>query len=264
MTLEPDMQTADVLSKPWADSPEDTPLSRIPGVPLYVQIRESLRDMISRQSLRPGQRIPSEDELAAHYSVSRMTVRKAIADLVDDGMMYRAHGVGTFVAHTHIIRDHSKLTDFSDDPSLQGMEADVQILSREPVPASAKVAQALALAEDEPVIRYETLRLLDDEPVTLSVEYVAQRITPHHLVRELGSRAIWWLLERHGWKVSRAVEKLESRPAPPGVSHLLEVEPGAPVFYKERIVFAEDGTPLEYQECHSRGDKYTCTVVLRR
>jgi GntR family transcriptional regulator len=264
MTVEQASSRIDSQTEPWDMSVEDTPLSRIPGVPLYVQIRESLRRSIDRGLLEPGRRIPSEEELAARYGVSRMTVRKAIADLTDAGLLYTTHGVGTFVAHTQLIRDHSRLTDFPNDPSLEGMEPKVQVLAIVVIPARARIAKLLALPEGEPVLRIDTLRLLDGIPVTVSSEYTSRRLFPQHLESELASHSVWAIHERNGLKVARAVERLEARPAPPASAHLLQVEEGTPTLYKERTVFAEDGMPLEYQECHSRGDKYSCTVILRR
>lgn len=264
MTAESSTQQLETSPDPWDVSIADTPLSRISGVPVYVQIRESLREKIDSASVKPGQRIPSEEELAGWYSVSRMTVRRAIADLSDEGLLYRTHGVGTFVARPQLIRDHSRLTDFLEDPAVRDMEPQVQILSIETAPASAKVAQALALHEGEAVICVETLRSLDAIPVTLSREYTARRLMPERSDKDLGSHALWAVHERNGWKISRAIEKLEARPAPQASARLLKIQVGAPALYKERTVFAEDGTPIDYQECYSRGDKYTCTVVLRR
>jgi DNA-binding transcriptional MocR family regulator len=75
---------------------------RAEGVPIYVQIRESLRGEITRGVLTRGEQLPSENELAAKYSVSRMTIRESSEDLVDEGLLYRRHGVGTFVAYPHL------------------------------------------------------------------------------------------------------------------------------------------------------------------
>ena len=79
-----------------------TQISKVEGIPRYVQIRESLRKAIVEKSLYPGEKLPAEDELAAQYGVSRMTVRQGILDLIDEGVLYRRHGVGTFVAQPQV------------------------------------------------------------------------------------------------------------------------------------------------------------------
>src|SRR4030067_419851 len=118
-------------------------LSRTEGIPLYVKIRESLREKITEGELERGQKLPSEDELAAQYGVSRMTVRQGIPDLFEDVLLYRRHGVGTFVAFPHVERDHSRLTNFFESSNLKGINARAVILCLEVVPAKQKVARAL-------------------------------------------------------------------------------------------------------------------------
>jgi len=264
MTSGADSSQASALSEAWDIRAVATPLSRIPGIPLYVQIRESLREGINQGLLKRGQRLLSEEELAEQYGVSRVTVRQAIGDLIDDGLLYRTHGVGTFVARTQINRDHTRLTDFLENPLIQDRQAQVQILSKEIVPVVPKVTRSLALQEGDPVVRVESLRSVDGEPITILREYVSRELFPASLENGLNSHSIWALLERNGCKVTHAVERIEARLADRISAPMLQVEEGAPILYKERTIFAGDGTPLEYQECFDRGDKYACTVVLRR
>ncbi|UCF27827.1 MAG: GntR family transcriptional regulator, partial [Chloroflexota bacterium] len=106
-------------------------ISKTDGIPLYVKIRESLREKITSGEIERGQKLPSEDELAAQYGVSRMTVRQSTSDLIDDGLLYRRHGVGTFVTLPHIERDHSQLTDFFENSNRRGMNARAAILKLE-------------------------------------------------------------------------------------------------------------------------------------
>ena len=264
MTSRSNSSKVSVLSEPWDGRAVVTPLSRIPGIPLYVQIRESLREEISRGVLRRGQRLLSEEELAERYGVSRVTVRQAIGDLIDDGLLYRTHGVGTFVAHTHIDRDHTRLIDFLENPLIQDRKAQVHILSKKVIQADPRVAGALSLQDGDLVVRVESLRLVDGEPITILRGYVSRKLFPASLENGLNSHSIWALLERNGYKVTHAVERIEARLADQISAPLLGIEKGAPILYKERTIFAGDGTPLEYQECFDRGDKYACTVVLRR
>src|SRR5512139_231426 len=116
-------------------------LKKSEGIPLYTQIRKSLRDDITKKVLTPGQKLPSEDELATQFGVSRMTVRQGITDLIDEGVLYRRRGVGTFVAQFHVERDHNRLTNFFDTARAEGFEAEIQILVREVIPAKLMVAK---------------------------------------------------------------------------------------------------------------------------
>src|ERR1700690_76141 len=118
---------------------------RTEGVPVYVQIRESLRAEITGGLLKRGQQLPSENELASKYNVSRMTIRESIEDLVDEGLLYRRHGVGTFVAYPHLQRDHTRLTSFFDKAENDGTQIRATLLNKDVLTAKPKIAQALDL-----------------------------------------------------------------------------------------------------------------------
>lgn len=237
------------------------------GIPLYIKIRESLRERILSGELERGQRLPAEEELATQFGVSRMTVRQGISDLINDGLMYRRHGVGTFVSFPHIERDHSRLTNFFDNSNLQGIKAEANILNVTVIPAKPKIAKALMISRQEPVINIETLRKADDVPITLHDAYFPQYLFPDLAGEDtepLDVQNLWTKLEQYGYPVNRAVQKLEARLADQDLAAILKIQPGAPILYKERTVYANDGTPVEFTYCYNRGDMYSLTVTLNR
>jgi GntR family transcriptional regulator len=122
-------------------------LVRAEGVPIYVQIREALREDITGGGLKRGEKLPAEHELADRFGVSRMTIRESIEDLVDEGLLYRRHGVGTFVAYPHLQRDHTRLTSFFDKAGDEGIKVRAKLLKLEVIPAKPKVAEALDVPE---------------------------------------------------------------------------------------------------------------------
>ncbi len=241
-----------------------TMLTKTEGVALYVQVRETLRNQIKTGVLKPGQKLLAEDELAAQFGVSRMTVRQGIVDLTDEGILYRRRGIGTFVTQFHVERDHNKLTDFFETAQAEGFEAEVRLLSREVVPAKIMVAKALALQETEPVIRIQTLRLANEVPVTLYDEYVPYKLCPELLTEDLRSRPAWQILENYGYIIKRAVQRNEPRAADEDVARALNIEMDAPILFKNRVISAEDGTPVELILCHNRGDSYSAKMILVR
>lgn len=239
-------------------------LSKTDGVPLYVQIRKSLRQDIVNKVLMPGQKIPSEDELAAQFGVSRMTVRQGISDLIDEGLLYRRHGVGTFVAQPHLERDHTRLTSFLESAKEEGLEVSVRVLIADILPAKLKVARSLSLNESDLVVRVKTLRYVAGFPVTVHDAYVPYKLFPQLLQEDLEANQLWDLFESYGSRVKRAIQRLEAREADDEIARLLDVDEGAPILYKERTVFLDDGTPVEFTFCYNRGDRYKLTVTLDR
>jgi GntR family transcriptional regulator, N-acetylglucosamine utilization regulator len=234
------------------------------NVALYIQIREALRSKIVGGELAPGDRLPAEEDLAAQFGVSRMTVRQGISDLADEGLVYRRQGVGTFVSQRHIERDHNRLTTFFDSARAEGFEPKIVVLKQEIAPARLMAAKALGLKEGEPVIFIRTLRLADGLPVTVQNEFIPYKLCPELLHEDLENRLAWEVFESYGGSVKHAVQKIEAVPAEDEVAGLLELDEGAPVLYKQRTFFAEDGTPVEFILCYNRGDRYSVTTTASR
>ncbi|WP_374689055.1 GntR family transcriptional regulator [Promineifilum sp.] len=234
------------------------------GAALYAQIRETIREEIASGVLKPGEKLLPEEELAVLLGASRMTIRRGILDLIDEGVLYRRRGVGTFVAHRHIERDHNRLVSYFDAALAEGFEPKMEVLSREVIGAKLMVARALGLRENEPIIWVRTLRLADGEPLSVHDEHVPYRLFPDLLEADLSTRQLWECLSDHGFSVKRAVQRVEARLAEEEMAQLLGVEEGAPILYKLRTVYSEDGTPLEFAICHNRGDRYSSTNTLTR
>jgi GntR family transcriptional regulator len=193
-----------------------------------------------------------------------MTVRQALTDLIDAGIVYRRHGIGTFVSQAHIERDHSKLTNFFEAAEEEGIIARANVLVGEVIPAKHQVAIALNLEEGEPVSRIKTLRFANDVPVTIHDAHIPYKLFPDLLKKNFERLHIWTHMEDYGYRVKRAVQKIEARDADEEMAQLLGIEIGGPILYKERTVYAEDGTPVEFTYCYNRGDTYSLTTVLSR
>jgi GntR family transcriptional regulator len=241
-----------------------TEFVRTEGMPVYVQIRESLRAEILGGILKRGEQLPSENELAIKFKVSRMTIRESIEDLVDEGLLYRRHGVGTFVAYPHLQRDHTRLTSFFDKAENEGVQVQAQLLKLEVIPAKPRVAEALDIPVGSHVIRVKTLRCANGVPITVHDAYMPHKLFPTLVNENLEVQHLWTLFEKAGYRVKRAIQKLEAREASKDVANLMKIREGAPILFKERTVYADDGTPVEFTYCYNRGDIYSLTVALER
>jgi GntR family transcriptional regulator len=242
-----------------------TTLLKTDGIPLYIQVRETLREVILDGTYEPGQRIPSQDELAEEFGVSRMTVRQGINELTEEGLLYRRHGVGTFVAQSRIDRDHTRLSNFFEDPAVQDLEPGLRLLDCRIIRADKHLAQALRIRAGDKVIRIDTLRLAGNQVVTLHHAHFPYDLFPNLVDEDLEANHVWVYIEnKYGFRLKQAMQRLEARTPTREQARYLEIDEGEPILYKERTVFADDGTVVEFSECYNRADRYTCTVMLQR
>ncbi len=147
-------------------------LERSNPLPLYYQLKEVLRQQIRAGHLAPHTAIPSEPELVARYHVSRATVRQALTELVNEGLLYRQHGKGTFVCEPRVQQTLSELTSLTQDIQRRGKRPGGILLVSELIRGTESVRKWLELADEEQVIRLERLRTADDLPIAHEIDYL--------------------------------------------------------------------------------------------
>lgn len=239
------------------------------GIPRYIQAREQLNRQIESGEWQSGEKLPSEEQLAAQFGVSRMTIRKSLEDLMDAGLIYRRHGVGTFISNAKVPRNHTHLTDFFKTCRENGQTPEARLLRKDLLPVSARIARELSLEPGDTVIRLTTLRLINGRPITYHDAYLPVALFPSLAAAPadslgLGSQHVWRMIEKMGFTMANIIEQIDAVPAGDEIASLLELQPGSPVLRGRRVLYADDGTPLKYADCYNRGDAFSLTVVLVR
>lgn len=233
---------------------------------LYQRLKELLLEEIDGGRLKPDDQVPSERELSERYAMSRMTVRHALTELVNEGMLYRHQGKGTFVARPKIRQKLMGLTSFTEDMVSRGMKPGARVLSVQITTAPYRVRQALGLEdENAQVLRVERLRLADDEPMALEVTHLpVARFEA--LVREsLENVSLYDVLEkRYGVKPVVATQTIEPALADAQLARVLKVREGALLLLLERTTRDEHDEPIEFVSSHYRGDRYRFIAELQR
>jgi GntR family transcriptional regulator len=225
----------------------------------YQRLRRSLQKMIETGSLQPGHALPSERELAALLSLSRVTVRKAIAGLADDGVLTQRHGAGTFVTD-RIVKSFSKLTGFTDDLRVRGLKPRVKFLERSIGEVSPEEALALHLSPGARVVRLRRLRFAGDKPLALEDTVVPQSILRDPNAVKL---SLYTTLERLGCRPTRALQRLRAVALDAAQGRLLNLPVGSPALAIERRAFLEDGRVVEFTSSLYRGDAYDFVAELQ-
>ncbi len=227
--------------------------------PAYLRLRSAIEGVIDAGHLQPGHALPSERELARLLSLSRVTVRKALSGLVDEGLLTQRQGSGTFVSD-RIVRSASHLTSFSDDLRARGLDPRSRFLERSLGEVTPEEAMALNLSPGDGVIRLYRLRLAGDQALAIERSAVPQSVLSDPAVVR---NSLYEALERAGCKPTRALQRLRAVVLDGEQARLLDVPPGSPGLWIERRAFLEDGRVVEYTTSLYRGDKYDFVAELQ-
>ena len=232
---------------------------------LVEDARHRLLDLINSGTLRPGDRLGTERELAARLSVSRSTLRQVLAVLAEGGVVRRVPGRagGTFVAHAKVDRDLSVIVGLPEYLRRQGFVAGTQVLSATMAGADDIAANNLAVRAGSLLIDIARIRLADGIPISLERVQLPAEIFPGLLELPLGGSIYDLLDSRYGIRPDEVVEHLEVAEASPDEAALLAVNVRAPLLAITRISATSAGVPFEFSHDLFRADR-TCVTFRTR
>jgi GntR family transcriptional regulator len=223
--------------------------------PLYSRVETVLAGEVSDGDLKAGDQLPTEDSLIARFGVSRITVRRAIQNLVSRGVVEIRRGKGTFVASPKITQDLKELSGFVEDMHALGRKPTARVIGKEIVTADATVASHLALTRGERVIRIRRVRLADGVSLSFDQTYLPLEIGKKVMTNDLKVEPIFSLLERkYNVPLIEAEYKLDAVGAESEVAAALKVKQGSPIFRIERTSYSTGNRPVDYERLHYRGD----------
>ncbi len=224
---------------------------------VHGQIEDWLADAIASGQLSPGDKLPTEQDLAAWLGVSRMTLRHALAELANRGLVTRTVGRagGTFVAEPKLVQDLTVLAGFSEQLRRHGLVAGARVLAATEIPASPAASAALEIEVGEAVYEVRRLRLAGGQPILIEHSLFPARHCPGLLESRLDGSLYELLEQKYGRRPHRAKESLEPVTAGVREAEALGVAEGAPLMLVERTAYAQSGTPLEFARDLFRGDR---------
>lgn len=229
--------------------------------PLYLRLQAAIRDAVSSGDLTPGDALPPERELAAELKISRVTVRKALAGLVEAGLLTQRRGSGTYVAQAprKVEQPLSRLTSFTEDMRARGLAPTVRVLSQVVTPPSPEEAMALGLKIGEEVSRLSRLRLADGVP--MAIEHASLPVAYLPDPAAVGD-SLYRTLEARGIRPVRAMQRLSACTLGPAEAAILDVAPGSAALRIARVAYLADGRIVEYTRSFYRGDAYDFVAEL--
>lgn len=230
--------------------------------PLYIQLRKRIEAGIASGFLAPDMPIPPEREIASLTGLSRVTVRKAIADLAEKGLIVQRQGSGSFVssARPRVEQSLSHLTSFTEDMARRGFQSSIRWLERGIYLPSPDEVLTLGLGAGEQIGRLARLRLADDKPMAIERAALPLDILPNPLAV---TGSLYDVLGRSGFRPVRAMQRISAISLSAEDSALLEVQPQAAGLRIERISHLKDGRAIELTRSIYRGDAYDFVAELR-
>ncbi|MCJ7735525.1 MAG: GntR family transcriptional regulator [Anaerolineales bacterium] len=239
-------------------------ISRSSKVPLYFQLYEILHDQIRDGIWKPEVMLPTENELENRYQLSRATVRQAFELLVNQGLVYRRRGQGTFVSRPAFDQNINRIISFWDDMQQRGLIPGTRVLSGELIQASEDVVESLEIEANQELASLVRLRLADDEPLSVEHSLLVHNMCPGILDQDYANNSLRKVLaDQYNIHITNAKQKIRAVPATKNLANLLDVDIDAPLLHIDRISYTEEGTPIEYLRINLRGDRYTFHSVLR-
>jgi len=234
-------------------------LKREDPQPLYLQLQKLLRDAIHGEAVGEDEAIPTERDLAEAFDVSRITVRKAVDGLVDEGLLTRRRGAGTFVVGRRVEKSFSKLSSFSEDRISRGRKPHSAWVGRSQGAVTPEEALSLGLSPGSLVYRFNRIRYADGESMALEQSTIPAYCLPSP--DAVGS-SLYDALERAGYRPVRALQRLRAIAFTAEQAEALGIAAGDPGLFIERIGFLADGRAAEFTQSHYRGDSYDWVAEL--
>lgn len=232
--------------------------------PIYLQIREAIYKKIIEGEYKAGERLPAEDKLAEIYGVSRMTVNKALMELVNREYLTRVQGSGTFVSKMRKEGSSAKGMSFNDSLTQKGFKVQTTVLEKQLVSPGKEIAELLRIPVTSQILYLKRLRKVHEEPIVVQEAYLSGNVSETLVGIDFTEQSLYASLEKYcNIKIVRAKDTVEAKAAEGEVCRLLEVEEGFPVLVSQRVAFDANEMPIELSYSIYRSDQYVLEVEYR-
>ncbi len=234
------------------------PLDEKSAQPLYQQLQRALRGAIENRDIGPDDALPPERDLAEMLNVSRITVRKAIDELVEDGLLIRKQGSGTFVSN-RVEKNFAKLTSFSEDMRARGRVPRSVWMNRAAGTVTPEESLALRSSPGTPVLRFHRIRYADDAPMAIEYATVIASCLPS---LDSVESSLYEALEQTGNRPVRALQRLRAVLLTAEQAKLLKAQERDAGLLVARVGYLKDGRAVEFSQSYYRGDIYDFVAEL--
>jgi len=247
------------------DSPVEIEIDRNSPLPLYFQVKQMILKRIEEENAQPGSSLPGEKDFEEQYGVSRITIRRALQELVDEGYIVRQPGKGSFVRQAKLQDRSAVLGGFAYDLRAQGYEVESEILEYSVQPAATHIAEKLGIGIGKDLLYFKRLVIADGEPIAVTNAHFNVDSHVAFSRKELSMDSIFPLFERkYGIVLRRAQKSIEVTLTLKDEADLLGVAPNSPAMLTELLVFNEQEETVGFVKTLYRGDRYKYFIMVTR
>lgn len=234
--------------------------------PIYVQVQNWIMENISSGIWKPNEKIPSESDLADKLQISRGSLKQAIKQLVEDGVLLQIHGKGTFVKGKQLESPVAeRLISTAESLLESGNQFTTRVVSVEKLNAPHAVAQFLSMQESDQVYKLQRIRYLEEIPVMFLVNYLSFERFPDLDKVDFENETLFSIMEqRYECKIHWGKRSFMAEGATKSKAELLQIEKGTPIILLEQITYSDQSEPLEYSKVWIRSDQMKLTSILHR
>lgn len=232
--------------------------------PLYMKIKEALKKSILEGVYKEHEKLPSEKSLMDQFGVSRITVRQALRDLTSEGLIFSSQGKGTFVSKPKAVQDVHRLEGFGEAMASKGYDTTARVIGIRQMNGTREVLDALNLKPKAQVVEVKRIRYLNREPISIDTSYFPLEIGEHLFSKDLSGDIFPMLENQLGTTLGSADIRLEARAADAEVAELLQIEPGNPIMWVQRLTLDKNGIPVDFEYLAIRGDSYQYHFKVER
>lgn len=234
-------------------------------IPLYTQIKEALRAKIMDGTYVAYQRLPSEREMIDAFGVSRITVRQAMNDLQKEGLLFKVHGKGTFVAMPNVSQELTHLQGFGEAMRLLGHETHSEVFGLSTVTGSSLACAKLGIDDGSAVTEIKRVRYLNRDPVSIDYSWVRHDLGSRLTEKNLREKDLFSLLENELRQPLHSADvEIDATSANAEIASYLKVTPGAPILRIERLTYAAADKPLVFEYLHYRAETFKYKMKVMR
>jgi GntR family transcriptional regulator len=231
--------------------------------PLYKQMIDRLHEQIETGFYKPGQMIPSERVLCKSYGVSRITVRRCISEMIHEGVLFRQHGKGSFVARRQVRQGLARIVSFSRTVMELGMQPSTAVLSSELIAADPHIAKVFNLPASASVLKLSLLGKGDEEPLVLYESYFRPELGRKMVRKAIGREeegVAFSTYDLYGEEIGivpvTVNQTFEATTTNDRISAALKLKKGFPILLITSVFMNQDQEPLEFRRAMYRGDRY--------